>query len=68
MVGLTRQKHEQGGHNGLDPFGYRTVRDDHGQINRPHRLEVVEARPRSCGTSSTATGAATFRTAGSRRR
>ena len=41
MVGLTRTKHEQGGHNGLDPFGYRTVRDERGQISRPHRLEVV---------------------------
>ena len=41
MVGLTRTKHEAGGHNGLDPFGYRTVRDEQGKIVRPHCLEVV---------------------------
>jgi DNA invertase Pin-like site-specific DNA recombinase len=43
MVGLTRTKHEAGGHNGLDPFGYRTTRDELGRISRPHRLQVVEA-------------------------
>jgi DNA invertase Pin-like site-specific DNA recombinase len=41
MVGLTRTKHEAGGHNGQDPFGYRTARDDQGRIVRPHRLEVA---------------------------
>jgi site-specific DNA recombinase len=40
MVGLTRTKHDAGGHNGRDPFGYRTARDEHGMISRPHRLEV----------------------------
>ena len=43
MVSLARTKHEQGGHNGLDPLGYRVVRDEQGKIARPHRLEVVEA-------------------------
>lgn len=42
MVGLTRTKHDAGGHNGRDPFGYRTARDPAGAIARPHRLEVVE--------------------------
>jgi DNA invertase Pin-like site-specific DNA recombinase len=42
MAGLTRTKHEAGGHNGLDPFGYRTVRDELGRIVRPHRLEVIK--------------------------
>ncbi len=42
MVAITRTKHERGGHNGSDPFGYRTVRDDTGKIVQPHRLEVVE--------------------------
>ena len=37
MVGLTGTKHEQGGYNGLDLFGYRTVRDSRGMIARPHR-------------------------------
>ena len=42
MAGLARTKYQSGGHNGLDPFGYRTVRDELGRIARPHRLEVVE--------------------------
>lgn len=41
MVGLTRTKHDAGGHNGRDPFGYRTARDPAGAVARPHRLEVV---------------------------
>lgn len=41
MVSLTRTKHDAGGHNGRDPFGYRTARDPAGAIARPHRLEVV---------------------------
>jgi DNA invertase Pin-like site-specific DNA recombinase len=40
---LTRTKHEQGGHNGLDPFGYRAARDENGRLRRPHQLEVVPA-------------------------
>jgi DNA invertase Pin-like site-specific DNA recombinase len=43
MVGITRTKHERGGHNGSDPFGYTAVRDEHGRIVQPHRLAVVEA-------------------------
>ena len=35
MVGLTRTIFESGGHLGNDPFGYRTVRDEHGR--RPMR-------------------------------
>jgi DNA invertase Pin-like site-specific DNA recombinase len=42
MVGITKTKHERGGHNGSDPFGYRTVRDDENRIVQPHHLEVVE--------------------------
>jgi hypothetical protein len=33
---------ESKGHNGLDPFGYRTVRDTDGKISRPRHLEVIE--------------------------
>ena len=43
MVGLARTKHDSGGHNGLDPFGYRAARNEHGALIRPHRLEVVAA-------------------------
>ena len=42
MVGITRTKHERGGHNGSDPFGYRTVRDEAGRIVQPHLLEVEQ--------------------------
>ena len=42
MVGITRTKHEAGGHNGRDPYGYRTARDDEGRVAQPHRLEPVE--------------------------
>ena len=42
MVGITKTKHERGGHNGADPFGYRAARDEHGRIVQPHHLEVVE--------------------------
>jgi len=27
VVGITRTKHEAGGHNERDPYGYRTARD-----------------------------------------
>ena len=37
----TRAKHERGGHNGADPFGYRAARDELGRVVQPHRLEVV---------------------------
>lgn len=40
MIALTRTKHDAGGHNGRDPFGYRTARDPAGAIVRPHRLEI----------------------------
>ena len=42
MVGITRTKHEAGGHNGRDPYGYRTARDAEGRVSQPHRLEPVE--------------------------
>lgn len=42
MVGLTRTIFENGGHRGLDPFGYRTVRDAHGKVLKPRTLEIVE--------------------------
>ena len=42
MVGITRTKHEAGGHNGRDPYGYRTARDAEGRVAQPHRLELVE--------------------------
>ena len=41
MIGVTRTKHERGGHNGSDPFGYHAARDEAGKIVQPHRLEVV---------------------------
>lgn len=41
MVGITRTKHERGGHNGSDPFGYATVRDEHGRIVQPQALAPV---------------------------
>jgi DNA invertase Pin-like site-specific DNA recombinase len=41
MAGLTRTKHDNGGHNGLDPFGYRTMRDEQGRVAQPHRLALV---------------------------
>ena len=41
MVGLTRQIFEDGGHRGLDPFGYRSARDDVGRLIHPRRLEIV---------------------------
>ncbi len=41
MVGITRTKHERGGHNGADPFGYRSARDEHGRIVQPQTLEPV---------------------------
>jgi DNA invertase Pin-like site-specific DNA recombinase len=41
MVGITRTKFEQGGHNGSDPYGYRTARTPEGKVAQPHRLEVV---------------------------
>ena len=43
MVGLTRTIFENGGHRGLDPFGYRTVRDAKGGVVKPRSLEIVEA-------------------------
>lgn len=43
MVTITRTKHEAGGHNGRDPYGYRTARDAEGRVAQPHRLEPVEA-------------------------
>ena len=43
MVGLTRTIFEGGGHRGLDPFGYRTVRDGLGKVLKPRTLEIVEA-------------------------
>ena len=42
MVGITRTKHEAGGHNGRDPYGYRTARDEDGRVSQPHRLEIIE--------------------------
>ena len=42
MVGLTRTIFEGGGHRGLDPFGYRTVRDAQGKVVKPRTLEIVE--------------------------
>ncbi|MEJ7803167.1 MAG: recombinase family protein [Candidatus Limnocylindria bacterium] len=41
-MGITRTQHEAGGHNGRDPYGYRTARDDEGRVAQPHRLEPVE--------------------------
>lgn len=40
-VRLHRSIFEAGGHRGLDPFGYRTARDEHGVIVKPRSLEVV---------------------------
>jgi len=41
MVAITRTKHEQGGHNGSDPYGYRTARTPEGKVEQPHRLAIV---------------------------
>jgi DNA invertase Pin-like site-specific DNA recombinase len=41
MIGITRTKHERGGHNGSDPFGYRTVRDERGKVAQPQQLVPV---------------------------
>jgi site-specific DNA recombinase len=41
MIAVTRTKHERGGHNGRDPYGFSVVRDNHGKIVQPHRLEAV---------------------------
>ncbi len=41
MVGITRTKHERGGHNGSDPFGYRAARDEHGRLVQPQQLVPV---------------------------
>lgn len=42
MTGLTRTIFESGGHRGADPFGYRTIRDQHGGITKPRTQEIVE--------------------------
>ena len=42
MIGITKTKHERGGHNGAAPLGYGTVRDEKNRIVQPHRLEVIE--------------------------
>ncbi len=76
MVGLSRTKFDQGGHNGLDPFGYRSARNDDGSIARPHRLEIVEAEAAlvrdiytryATGSVSTGALAAELNAAGHRR-
>ncbi len=41
MVAITRTKHESGGHNGSDPYGYRTARTPEGKVEQPHRLAPV---------------------------
>jgi DNA invertase Pin-like site-specific DNA recombinase len=43
MVGLTRTIYENGGHRGLDPFGYRTVRDAVCKVVKPRTLEIVDS-------------------------
>jgi DNA invertase Pin-like site-specific DNA recombinase len=43
MRRATRHVFQSGQHNGLDPLGYRTVRDAKGQIVRPRNMEIVES-------------------------
>jgi DNA invertase Pin-like site-specific DNA recombinase len=38
----TRRIYEDQGHNGLDPYGYRTIRDEQGRIVHPRNLRIVE--------------------------
>jgi DNA invertase Pin-like site-specific DNA recombinase len=41
MVGMQRRLFEDGRHRGHDPFGYRSLRDDAGNLVRPRQLVIV---------------------------
>lgn len=42
MADMSRSTFESGGHLGNDPLGYRTRRNDEGEIIHPRTLEIVE--------------------------
>lgn len=41
MTGMQRRLFEDGRHRGHDPFGYRSLRDDAGNLVRPRQLVIV---------------------------
>ena len=41
MSAMMRRTFEDGGHRGHDPFGYRSERDEHGQLVHPRQLATV---------------------------